>query len=235
MDQARAAGSRERLRELAGNLPALLSGRSNPGGAADRIRETVLRAGAVELLRLVQEAFLAKARGGTGSDGVTWKPLDPKTIAYHRRHPGLTAIRGKAARQKRAGRPLLTEEQDRVWRRIYAQVLARTQDSAQAGGAAWAMVKAMGGKTILAEYGGVKVEIGRDTGRLLNSLNAGSPDGLMEILRNSVVVGTNVKYAGAFHARRPLWPERLPDAWQESVAESMVRALMGALAREMQS
>ena len=232
MDQARATSNRQQLRELLGNLPMLLSGRSNPIGAGERVRTAALKAGAVELLSIIQEAFIAKARGGTDEAGISWKPLDRKTVAYGRRHPGLASARGAAKGKGRASRPLLTDAQDSVWRAVYAQSLRRL-GSAEAAAAAWAVVKGMGGKTILAEYGGVTVEIGRDTGRLLNSLTAGTPDSLMEILRNSVVVGTNVEYAGYFHAKRPLWPDRLPDVWQERVAQAMATGLMQALAQEM--
>lgn len=232
MDQARATTNRQQLRELLANLPMLLSGRGNPTTSGDRVRTSTLKAGAVELLSIIQEAFIAKSRGGTDEAGITWKPLDPKTVAYGRRHPGLASARGSAKGKKRPGRPLLTDAQDSVWRAIYAQNLRRL-GSAEAAGLAWGVVKGMGGKTILAEYGGVTVEIGRDTGRLLNSLTAGTPDSLMEILRNSVVVGTNVEYAGYFHAKRPLWPDRLPEVWQERVAQAMATALMQALAQEM--
>lgn len=242
MDQARTTTSRERLRELLANLPSLLAGRSTTT-AGERIRQAALKAGAVELLSIIQEAFIIKARGGTDEAGITWKPLDPRTVAYHRRHPGLTRPRRQAAQSGRSSRPLLTDAQDTVWRRVYAQTLARLQRGgsngpeaqATAAGAAWSVVKAMGGRTILAEYGNLPVEIGRDTGRLLNSLMAGSRDAIVEVLQRSVVVGTNVEYAEFFHKMRPLWPERLPDVWQDRVAEAMVAGLMQALAQEMRT
>jgi len=234
------AGSRGELAALLAGLPAILAGDAATGKGR-RVREAALRAGAAELLSIIKEAFVVKARGGTDEAGITWAPLSPETVAYGRRHPGLNARRSRAAKKGRAGRPLLTDAQDRVWRAVYASTLARLQRggsrgsdaSSQAAGAAWAVVKAMGGKTILGEYGGEKVEIGRDTGRLLASLSPESRDDLLEIDGASVSVGSNVEYAAHFHRRRPLWPESLPEAWQERVAEVMAQAIMAALAEEV--
>lgn len=41
---------------------------------------TILMVLGVQLLSFVSEAYNVKSRGGTGSDGITWKPLNPKTI-----------------------------------------------------------------------------------------------------------------------------------------------------------
>lgn len=232
MDQKAQTSNRQTLRQLLASLPAILAG-DGSAGQAQRIREAVLKAGAVEMLAIIKDAYMAKARGGTDEAGIRWAELKPETIAYHRRHPGLNARRGKAAKKGREMRPLLTDAQDRVWRAVYASSLGRTRDRAQSAASAWAVVKAMGGKTILKEYGSQPVEIGRDTGRLLASLSPGQQDCLLSVLGSRVTVGSNVEYAGHFHRRRPLWPEVLPDAWQERVAQVMADALMLALAAEM--
>lgn len=229
----------QRLREL----PALLSGKGgDPSGDVERL----LRALGVEALSIVREAFVVKSRGGVDEAGISWPPLSPRTIAYGRRHPGLSAKRKAAAKKGRPGRPLLTAAQDKLWRGVFtstARHLASTGEknaTAQAAAMAWAMVKRQGGKTILLEYGGVKVEVMRDTGRLLSSLSPGSTDNLLRVGQGEVVVGTNVVYARRQHegnaarklpARR-LWPEAdgWPAVWWDRLGDVLrdgVKAVVG--------
>lgn len=44
-------------------------------------RQDLLRLIGIQLLNLSQIAYVEKSQGRTGSDGIRWKPLDPKTIA----------------------------------------------------------------------------------------------------------------------------------------------------------
>lgn len=130
--------------------------------------------------------------------------------------------------------------------------------SGRAAQIAWATLKAEGAKTKLDVLGNRHVEIGRDTGRLFASLSPGVEthidaakhkllDAVPPILHPSdkteptdrvlredpgaVIVGSNVKYAGRFHAQRPLWPESFPAVWLERIAEATQSGIAEAIAR----
>jgi hypothetical protein len=233
-------GSRQALEEVLRGLPALLAGKvHDPSGA---VRE-LLGAMGLEALTMIQEAYLTKARGGTDDAGITWKPLKPETIAYGRRHPGLARKRRAASQKGRAGRPLLSEAQDKLWRETYSRALARFTRAGEAdakghaAALAWRVTKAAGGQTILDKYGQEKVEIGRDTGVLLNSLAPGSAPGpssakqIFRIQAGAVVVGTNVPYAEHFHRVRPIWPDvaQVPAAWWQRLSQVLAKGLVKLL------
>jgi hypothetical protein len=224
-------------------LPALLAGREpDPLGIA---REVQLRAG-VAALSQVQQAFLIKSRGGTGADGIKWKPLSRKTIAGRRVTRGEKKELGIGGRRVRG---LLTPAEDREWRKIYASRLARLRldlpepaARARAAQIAWATLKARGARTKLDVLGGRQVDILRDTSRLFRSLNAGvdatpsgEPDQVFELKPGAVIVGTNVVYAGPQHRVRPLWPagglskQQLP-----AVVRAVRRGALAAIERLLQ-
>jgi len=210
-------------------LPDILAGKTpDPTGLV----ASALQALGVEWLTITKDAYVTKARGGTDEAGIKWAPLKPETIAYGRPHPGLNARRKKAEAKGRAGRPLLTDALDRLWRGVYASTLRRlakggtgtADQKGQAASAAWGVVKAAGGQTILGRYGNVAVEIGRDTNRLLNSLSPGNPDSSIGTVPGGVTVTTNVEYAAPYHAKRPIWPDdtngyTVPQVWLDRLAE----------------
>lgn len=227
------ATSRQRLRELLADLRRLAAGAS--AGAGRQLAHDCLMVLGVEALAVVREAFLAKARGGTDAAGLAWEPLSPRTVAYGRRHPG---------KSSRHLRPTLSAAQDARWRRLYAGVRAARiragDDPATAGriaaGHAWNVLKAAGAQTVLQRYGGRKVEINRDTGRLLASLSPGAAGNALEVAGpTTVAVGSNVEYARHVHARRPLWPEARmwPGEWLERLATVLARALAAYVRREV--
>jgi len=47
-----------------------------------------------------------------------------------------------------------------------------------------------------------------------------------------VTVGTNVRYAAAFHAKRPLWPDkgRVPESWRQALAGTLSEGIKRLLA-----
>ncbi len=211
-------------------LPAIVAGKvPDVGGMA----QSLWRALGVEALNAVRESFIEKSRGGTGSDGIKWAQLSPRTVAYSRRHPGLNRKRSNARKAGRDSRPLLSASQDRLWRAIFARESARlrktghTDPSGSAAALAWAIVKRAGGKTILGQYGSAPVEILRDTSRLLNSFSPGHPACILKAEGGTVTVGTSVVYGLAHHAgnpkrnlpARPFWPQEMPPAWQARIAE----------------
>lgn len=216
--------SEEILRQRLALLPDALTG-AIPQYQSESA--AIARAMAIELLSCIKEAFIEKSRGGTGSDGITWAPLARATVAYGRRHPGLSRRRKYAAKAGRGRRPLLTAAQDKLWRGVYAACLRRGDDKATAAAKAWGAAKRAGGKTIIGTYGGAQVQIGVDTGRLLASLSPGGRDNRLAVGPGTIDVGSNVSYAAAFAARRPLYPPdgRLPEAWQERLQAVLAAAL----------
>lgn len=222
-------GSLAELQARLALLPLVLTGRST---LASRAMTVMAKSLGVEILNCIKEDFLAKARGGSGADGTTWKPLSEKYVAYHRRHPGLNSKRTKATKAGRGSRPLLSSKQDDHWRAVYASCLRRGDDSSTAAAKAWGAVKRMGGKTIIGQYGKAPVEIGRDTGRLLASLSPGAPDNILDVRPGGVRAGTNVSYAVHFNAVRPIFPSSVPPAWQERI-KAVLEAAMPGLVREL--
>ena len=221
-------GTKEELLRRLAALPVLL------GSSGGRDATALSRALGVEMLSIVKAAFVEKGRGGTDEAGIVWKPLSPAYVAYRRRHPGLNQKRGRAAKAGRGSRPLLTAKQDALWRSVYARVLRQGKDGGTAAKIAWTVVKAAGGKTIIGQYGGAQVEIGRDTGRLLASLGPGGTDNVLDAQPGGVRVGTNVKYAKHFHALRPMWPDdpaKFPKAWTDRLAGVMADVVNNILTR----
>jgi hypothetical protein len=216
--------SPEKVAALIAAVPAIVAGAQTVAGqgvdVAQAVRDVQLAVGTMAL-SLIKGAFLQKSRGGTGEDGITWAKLDPRYVAYGRRHPGL--------KRKKAGeRPvgLLSKAEDDRWRKLfggmYHGLVARgeSQDVAKGRAAAfaWVTLKAEGAKTILGQYGNAPVEIGRDTGRMYNSLSMA----IDPAKPGTVTVGTNVIYAGAFHKKRPLWPDstdQWPSDWIDQITD----------------
>jgi hypothetical protein len=228
-------GSKREARGVFRRLAAMLAGKvPDPQGVVSGVQ---LAMGAAALSQIYQ-AFIEKSRGGVGSDGIKWAPLKRETIAYGRR---TTAAERTAAGDRGGPRPLLTPAQDKLWKRVFGTRLARLrltmgegEAKALAAKIAWAEVKKVGGKTKLEVYGSRVVDIGRDTGRLLQSLGPGvdgpsdNPDQVFETPPGAVVVGTNVVYAPRFHAKRPLWPGETPPAWVEPIGDAGMDALQAA-------
>lgn len=220
-------GSRADARRIVHSLGAILAGRMRDSLG---IARGVFLAIGFAALSDIKADFIRKARGGVGEDGEKWPPLSPEYLAYQRRFgPGekaelkAAAGVGKAQRFGVGGnKGLLTKAQQKRWKTIFAQSLARlllsmppAQAKARAGQIAWATLKREGAKTLLDVYGHRTVEILRDTGILFNSLSPGeitgsgptstykkpSGDGgqqqIFETISNGVVVGTNVPYAAS--------------------------------------
>lgn len=251
-------GSKEQAKSAVRRLGALLAGReSDDFGIAKGVHTAI----GFAALSDIKQDFIRKSQGETGEDGVKWKPLDPKYLAYGRRFGrGEQAALRKAAGLTRANRyspgnqtpdtpgtgPLpsrlggtLTDFQVKRWWEIYFRHRNRLMISlppreakARAAAIAWIQLKAEGAKTKLMVYGDRKVDIGRDTGVLLNSLSPGelgprgdyskpSAEGgdrqIFQTMSNGVIVGTNVAYAAAFNKKRPFVPTegKIPSVWLE--------------------
>lgn len=254
-------GSREQARQCVGRLAGILCGReSDDLGVARGVHAAI----GFAALSDIKDDFIRKSRGETGEDGVKWKPLSREYLAYGRRFGrGEQAALRKGAGLTRANKytlgnqtpdtpgsgPLpsrlggtLTDFQVKRWWEIYFKHRNRLMISlppreakSRAAALAWIQIKSEGAKTKLEVYGNRQVDIGRDTGVLLNSLSPGElansgrnttyakPTGdggaeqVFELINNGVIVGTNVRYAAAFNKLRPFIPQggRIPNVWQE--------------------
>lgn len=219
-------GTKEELFRRLAQLPLALAGRLPE---AHKAAAVVSKAIGIEMTSCVRENFIEKGRGGGGVDSRPWKPLSPAYVAYGRRHAGLTQKRTRAGKAGRAGRPLLTAAQDKLWRAVYASCLRRGDDSSTAARKAWGAAKAAGGKTIIGQYGNAQVEIGRDRGILLASLSVGGSGNVLDAQPGSLKLGSTVPYARFFHAKRPIVPTDMPAVWQVRLGDVLGAAMPGFL------
>ncbi len=237
-------GSRPELAAILRRIPAVCAGReADPNNA---VKSLLTRIG-VALLSQVQQDFILKSRGGTGRDGIKWKPLSRKTIAQRRVSAGerkAAGIKGKRVRG------LLTPAQDKRWKMIFAtkkfwlmaKGLGEGEASARAAQIAWAVLKSEGAQTKLAVFGGRSVEIMRDTSVLFRSLSPGIEDKpytgrdsdkqVFETAPARVIVGTRVPYAGRQFRTRPAWPAdgMIPAAWWPAILLAAQRGVVRMVA-----
>lgn len=220
------------LRRVVVATAGVMAGRSGDTAA---IRGIKLRI-ATAFFSKVKQAFVAKARGGRDEAGITWRPLDPKTLAYSRR--GLIkAVKTKRDRQQAdyAGRPdaywMSQAEFKKAYREVLPALMAHHPPAVAKGlakqHAIRQAVQAKGGPTKISVarqlVPGSDYEILRDTGVLLNSLSPGTisgdsynskPGQVVRTAPGELICGTNVAYAAAHHygvrsrgiPARPLWP-----------------------------
>lgn len=202
----------------------------------------------VAALSDIKDDFVKKADGQTGEFGGPWRELSPEYLAYQRRFgKGEKTALKKAAGIGRGNHyapggknGLLSFSELKLWKKIYFQMVQRfllsypvAEAKAFAAQVAWAQLKREGAQTKLNVFGHRKVQILRDTGRLLNSLSPGEltgevmnanytkPSGegganqIMELLTRGVIVGTNVVYASRQNAMRPFIPTEgnVPTVW----------------------
>lgn len=153
---------------------------------------------------------------------------------------------------------LLNAQQLKHWRAIFRNMLARfvangdplDDAKAHAAAIAWIVVKRHGAKTMLEVFGNRKVQILKDTGVLLNSISPGKQinekgdyekpqtkgggEQIFDWMKDGIIVGTNVAYAG-YHQHgknaRPFLPKgALPQIW----ADRILAVGMGAIALGIQ-
>lgn len=218
-------GTRMEALEAIRRLPGYISGRLPD---IHGIGKQFKIAFGVSMLDQIHKAYIVKSEGGTDDLNQKWKPLKPETIAQRPIAPGDIKKLGIGGRGQRAYknrvRGLLTAQQDRVWRAIFASTFNKLRLSLGDGAAkakaaefAWAYVKKrMGAQTKLATLGKRDVLINRITDRLLKSLEPGRltgesynkpTDQIFETRQGAVIIGSKVEYAGNVHRLRKLWPK----------------------------
>jgi hypothetical protein len=178
-------GTRQDAKRAIRRTAAMVTGRESD---VLNVKRGVALAVGMSALSDIKEAFVVKADGGTGEDGIKWKPLSPAYLAYGRRfgtreQTGLKKASG-LGRQHRHGiganTGLLTKDEKREWQSIFASRLQRflltmppAMAKAKAAAIAWTIMKNRGAQTKLNVFGHRKVQMLRDTGVLLNSLSPG--------------------------------------------------------------
>jgi hypothetical protein len=235
-------GSRDDVRGIVNELAAMLAGkRADTFGIAEGFQLSL----GFAALSDIKAAFIQKAAGGTDEMGIGWPSLSPKTIANRRVGAGDKGLGKKITRRpgqstlEAAQQALLVRKWERIRKRETKRALVRFQISGLDEKEALRRARIVGsikagkeiGATKVEILGGRKVEILRDTGRLLNSLSPGilggsgnltsyskpSQDGgedqIFEVPAGEVIVGTNTVYAGTHQHGRQHIPQRkiLPD------------------------
>jgi len=198
----------------------------------ERISEGAMAVG-ISVLGNAQQAYEAKSRHGTGSDGITWKELKPETLEarVRRRAPSrriverraelaaeirnLTHSPGKAKTSK--GR---ISEAARIATKI--KTLRQKRDD----------LKKQHEALVAAEIG--NHQIGVDTGLQRASASPGFSDphgiwskspvdslgqNLFVVNGGEVAIGYHRDYSAAFDAVRPLFPDTLPTEWRADAEE----------------
>jgi len=158
-------------------------------------RNELLETMGVQLLTDIHLDYRTKARGGTGVDGIKWKPLAESTIEKKNR---------KGAKQSRTAAKRAQKQVDQKKR-------GRPSNKTKAA------------KSFLASSAGT--EIGVDTGLQRASAQPGFQGGdgkggnLFEIDDTGVTVGFAREYSVYFDEDRTLLPETLPEPWAEAQEE----------------
>jgi len=205
------------FRRLLRSLPAILSGDApDPKG----LRRSFLAALLYNAFKRTHEAYLTKADGGADEYGESWDPLSPKTIASR----PITQQDQRQYGVRKGQRGLLTAEQNRRWKGIFASVYFRELTSgtlekeakAVAGRIAWAILKSQGAKTRIGTLSKRDVPIMIDKGRLERSFRPGAltknayrrynRDQVAEIRERSIRFGSSVPYAKRAAKKRPVIP-----------------------------
>lgn len=217
----------EKIQQMIERIPSEMR-----SGSTNAI-EILNRSGEVALEQ-VKKAFIAKSRGGTDEAGESWQPLLPRTVAYTRK-----AGRNKLERSRntRPSQALTKNQQDRWWE-VYRQGLAAFKgDKSHAARRAWFILKKEGATTLLDKYGGMRVDILRNTGQLFDSIG-------VKVDHGEIVISATHKAAAAHHygvpghlPQRRLWPDpgKWPSSWWEKISEPIRDGIISLLKEDLGS
>lgn len=207
--------------------------------AADKMRSRIsdaAMAAGISVLGNAQMAYEEKSRHGTGSDGITWKPLAPETLEgrVRRRAPSRRIVERRDELAKEIRNTILAPGKAKT-------VKGRTTEAARRE----AKIKSLRQKRddlakqhddlVAQEIG--SHQIGVDTGLQRSSASPGFDDphgvwskspadalgqNLFVVEGGEVTIGYHREYSGPFDAARPLFPITLPTEWRAD-AEEVVR------------
>lgn len=199
----------------------------------------------IGVLSEAQLAYVDKARGGTGSDGISWAPLKRSTLAARagKRGKGRTII---------AKRKDLAKEIDQLERSKVPSRGRRAPATREARLAARRQNKAIDKKIErlrerrrklredfqrLVDSFVANHEIGVDTGLQRASAMPGfrASDGKggnkLEVRENQVTAGFARSYSTAFDEKRTLMPRELPAPWRTNLEQAVENWATGVVRR----
>lgn len=191
-------------------------------GRLEERRRDLLDVLGTTILSESQLAYRTKARGGRGSDGITWKKLSPKTLEarVRRRAPARRIVRQrkKLAEKIRNTKGKGSGKKKEGLRKKRKDQLEKLQSLIQ--------------KEVNQH------EIGVDTGLQRASASPGfrARDGrggnTYEFGPDRITVGYNRKYSTFFDEARPLLPDPLPQAWQQELDQRTEEFMQRLLERD---
>lgn len=212
-----------------------------PKGTSSKTNRAIASAVAHSLFTDIHQGYLDKSSGNSDELGNSWPDIDPKTKAYSRK-----IRRGDLPSGVGRKRGILTAGLDRIWRRVYSQMMKKLtlfmdEEEAKpiAAATAWNTVKSMGARTKLEMLGNRKLPIMIDSGRLEKSLRPGTftkngyrkynNDQIFRYRGTRVEIGTAVPYASKHDQKRPVFPDDL-GIWFDRAADEALEAAQKVLA-----
>lgn len=207
-----------------------------------KFRHNMLEQIGTQILSYVKLDYVAKSRGGTGTDGIHWAPLKVGTIlarlrkAGHlktRRVAGTNRTEGVIAKSVKANEALFKQlaRAGVKFRDKKGNAIKGTKPRSKAGNTV-GTTKEIREKSVKLAPG--SYQIGVDTGLQLNSAGPGykGPDGkggnVMTYTEDTVTVGFGRSYSEHFDKHRKLIPDVLPEPWRKEL-EGMVAAMGGRI------
>ena len=200
----------------------------------EKFRRIFLNLLVKELFVLIHKSYQKKAKGETDEFGESWKPNTLSTKQYSGRG---TKIPGK--------RGLLNREQNKNWKRIFAQVFNRLASTIgplaakeRAAQIAWNVVKEDGAKLVKDRAKVSDKRIGIDSQELFDSFEPGEvtgdnyisvPNQSVRIDDTSIEIGTLVPYSIHFNRIRKI----IPNA--ESLVQKAVFETLKKLKRQLEN
>lgn len=212
--------------------------------ALHRQHTNILESIGFELLTFAAHAYVAKARGGTGEDGITWAPLKVSTIlARLRSKAGHIKTKPVAGSKIPKGIPLRPGQKSVIV--VKKTVKGNQALFSQLAAAGVKFHDAKTGKVIIGDRARYKAgtilsgtskagsktvklapgtyEIGVNTGAQKNSAGPGYTKGdgkggnIQQVDSTGVTVGFGRSYSAAFDKHRKLFPDVMPVKWVEKL------------------
>lgn len=225
-----------------------------------RQRGELLQVLGIQLLSKVKLAFEEKSRGGTGADGIKWKPLTANTLLRRLQKRGAVSgfkTHGGGFRNGQKGTVAKNSKTTKdILRSLETAGAIKINGAGKAGsikkGTTFTVtnnakridsVNVAGSKktkTGKPRPSNSSHQIGVDTGLLRNSATPGykGPDGkggnVLDVSQHAVTVGFGRTYAEYFDRDRTLIPDPLPDDWMRELEQTVVKWTGDILSKELE-